>query len=138
LAEVYLKEDSDFDCSIDETYRITLPCQFMVEQMELQWNGVEGSYFDSNGKLIAFDPSVRATGPNQLLVERDAFLKFLREQNLSVFWTLFGEKQLIGGMSYDRNWKGRMSLTGAYRIQNGQVTGQTICKFQHPQNAQDA
>jgi len=138
LAEVYLKEDSDFDCSIDETYRITLPCQFMVEQMELQWNGVEGSYFDSNGKLIAFDPSVRATGPNQLLVERDAFLKFLREQNLSVFWTLIGEKQLIGGMSYDRNWKGRMSLTGAYRIQNGQVTGQTICKFQHPQNAQDA
>ncbi len=64
----YLKENTEFDCSVDDYYRIYLPCQWLVEQMNLRWNGVEGCFFDERGELIAFDPSVREVGSNACLI----------------------------------------------------------------------
>lgn len=133
LTEGYLKESSGFDCSIDEAIRITLPCAFVIEHMGLNWRGVEGSYFDLNGNLVAFDPSVREAGPNQLLLKRDSFLKFLKENNLTVFWTMTGEKQIIGKALNHQKWTGRMTLTGAFRLTDEQVVGAVKSRFDSPE-----
>jgi hypothetical protein len=132
LTEDYLKEDSGFDCSVDESYSIALPCQLMVEKMGLHWRGIEGHFFDPAGNLVASDPSVKEAGPSLLLVDRKSFLKFLQDNNLAVMWTMRGEKQLIGGGIDYQNYKGRLRLSGAYRMLNDKVSGQITPRFDPP------
>jgi hypothetical protein len=115
----YLNENSGFDCSADESYRIYLPCQWLVEKMNLRWNGVEGCFFNERGELIALDPSLREAGPTACLVKYDALLKFLSENGHDILWTFLGEKIILNGSPRH----GRLKLSGAFRIQNDQVKG---------------
>ena len=80
------------------------------------------SFFDNQGNLIAFDPSIRTSGPGALLMNRDVFLKFLNDNGYDIFWTILGEKNIMGGslLSHD-NWKGRLEFSGAYRIHENKV-----------------
>ena len=96
--------------------------------MGLQWNGIEGQFFDEDENLIALDPSVKNPGPGVLLINRDIFLKFLDGNGYDIIWTVIGRKNIIGGMARDE-WKGRLELNGAYRIHTGKVCGQISKKF---------
>lgn len=82
-----------YDCSIEETLSRKVPSTFLADGMKLLWNGKEGHYVDAAGELTAFDPFVYETGPSVLLVRKDAFLKFLQENDLALLWTISGEKK---------------------------------------------
>lgn len=111
----YLQEHGGYDCSIDETIHIYLPAKWLVDHMDLHWNGVEGNFFDNKGNLIAFDPSVRMCGPGALLINRDALLEFLNDNGYDVLWTILGEKNIIAEKMSHNGWKGRLELSGAIR-----------------------
>lgn len=131
----YFREDSGYDCSIDEGIGISLPSQFIVKMMDLRWNGVEGNYYDRSGKLVAFDPSTQEDGPSLVLINRDVFLAFLEENGLSILWTLLGEKQMISGGFRHDEWKGHLEISGAYRFtKNGQFEGSVTPCFRSPQD----
>jgi hypothetical protein len=132
LSESYCQESSGFDCSIDENIDIKVPCQLIADAMELTWSGVEGHYYDQTAKLTVFDPSVSQRGPSVLLVNREAFLAFLHENNYAVLWTVLGEKQLIGGDIDHRNWLGRTEMSGAYRIHASTLHGRIQHRFRSP------
>jgi len=119
----YTQEGSSYDCSIDETIHIYLPAKWIVDNMCLRWNGVEGHFYDNHSNLIAFDPSVRTPGPRALLVNRDIFLKFLNDNGYDILWTILGEKNIIGGRMSPDDWKGRLELSGAYRIHQDKIQG---------------
>ncbi len=123
----YGRESGGFDCSIEETIFIDLPCRFLVESMNLQWRGDEGHWYNEHGSLIAFDPSVRSKGPRVLLVRRDAIVDLLEAQGLTVFWTLLGEKQSIGRPIQDH--RGHLEVNGAYLLKDGALCGNTHTKF---------
>lgn len=125
----YGRESGGFDCSIEETIFIDLPCRFLVESMNLQWRGVEGHWFNEHGTLIAFDPSVRSQGPRVLLVRRDAIVEFLESQGLMLFWTLLGEKRSIGGSMSHREYKGRLEINGAYVLKDNAICGSARACF---------
>lgn len=127
LTETYLNESAVHDFSTEETYHISLPKQFIVNQMNLTWKGVEGSYFDQGNNLIAFDPSIRQESSTMLLMNYQAFLKFLADNNYTVLWTIIGEKLIFGG--HDEDWKGRLSLRGAYRLLNNKIDGKISSTF---------
>ncbi len=128
-AEEYVHEAKGFDCSIDETISIDLPTKMIVDKMNLCWNGVEGSFFDEKGQLIAYDPSVREPGPSVLLIRWDAFMSFLEQNDYAVLWTIFGEKGLIGGGIGEHIWKGRVELNGAYTVTEGEIDGDMKSRF---------
>jgi hypothetical protein len=115
----YLKESSTYDCSINESYTIYLPSHLLINGMQLDWNGSEGNFFDSHGKLIAFDPSLKEPGSNASLVRQDSLLDFLQKNDYDILWTLLGEKCIFDGM----NFHGRLELSGAFCLQNGTPTG---------------
>jgi len=119
--EGYAKE-AGRDCSIDEGYEIRLPGKMIVDGMNLQWKGQEGNLFDEKGLLISTDPSVRETGPGGLLIRRDSFVKFLRDNDYDIVWTLLAEKNDYSH-GHDENWKGRLEISGAYRLQSQTVKG---------------
>ncbi len=125
----YMQEYSGYDCSIDETIKIYLPAKWIVENMCLRWNGVEGHFYDKRGNLIAFDPSVRSPGPEALLINRDVFLKFLNDNGYDLLWTILGGKNIIGGRMFPEDWKGRLELTGTYRIHHQNPEGVINSKF---------
>lgn len=128
-AEQYLWEHGSYDCSIEETVNIYLPANWLIDHMDLRWRGVEGQFFDDKRNLIAFDPSVRTLGPGALLVNRDALLKFLNENGYAIVWIILGEKNIIGGRMAPDDWKGRLELSGAYRIRGNKVEGSTNIRF---------
>jgi len=123
----YIRGDRGYDCSIDKAINIYLPAKWLADHMGLRWNGVEGYFFDDSGDLIAFDPSVRTPGPGALLINRDALLKFLNENGYDILWTVVGEKNIIGGRRDD--WKGRLELSGAYRIHENRIDGAINTRF---------
>ena len=129
----YGRESVTFDCSVDETIHIDLPCRFLVESLGLRSGGVEGHWFNDQGTLIAFDPSVRSKGPRALLVRRVTILEFLKSKQLTLFWTLLGEKQFIGGR--ERDYKGRLEINGAYVWQNDAIRGSCRSNFNSPNEA---
>jgi hypothetical protein len=126
--ESYFKEGNVLDCSVDEGYTIKLPASLIADGMKLGWNGQEGQYVDERGILIAFDPSVRQTDPGALLVRKDSFVQFLHEHNYEIFWTLLGEKNDYSA-GYDEDWKGRLEISGAYRLQRRIVSGSFRTRF---------
>lgn len=123
----FLYESSEFDCSLDESIRIALPAEPIVAGMGLQWAGVEGRFENSEGQLTAFDPSVFESGPGAILVRQDAFRKYMKENDLELFWTLLGEKQLIGDWS--RNSLGWLEVSGAYRLTPDGIVGEFATEY---------
>ena len=114
----YWKE-TGYDCSTDESYSIYLPCQWLVNEMDLRWNGVEGHFYNKHGELIVFDPSINDSGANACLINRDAFLSFLDKSGYDILWTVEIEKWIIDGVSYPYR-----VFSGAYRINNNQLVGE--------------
>ena len=128
-ADGYLGESSTLDCSVTDSIRITLPIRFIVEGMGLKWNGVEGYFFDGQGQIIAFDPSVKNEGPKALLIREEPFIDFLKRANYDLFWMFLGEKQMVGGHMSPKDWKGRLELSGAFRRSSSGVEGHINTKF---------
>jgi hypothetical protein len=125
----YHSQMNSFDCSTDVGFSVFLPGGWIVKNMGLQWNGVEGCFFDSAGNLTAFDPAVSGHGPNALLIKRASFLNFLKESGYDVIWFVLGGKQELG-----RGWgrgerEGELQISGVFRLRGGRVSGELRPKF---------
>jgi hypothetical protein len=116
--DIYWKE-TGYDCSIDESYSIYLPCQWLVDEMNLQWNGVAGHFYNEHGELTVFDPSINDSGANSCLINRDIFLSFLERNNYDILWTVEIKKQILDKTTYPSR-----TFSGAFRIKNGELEGQ--------------
>jgi len=111
----------EYDSSTDDRISMYVPADWLCKQMNLAWT--PDGHFLSNGSLTAFDPSTREKGPSALLVDLEAFRKFLDESKLEVLWTLVGEKLIVesGGGSAER-----LLLSGVYELlPTGQIAGTT-------------
>ena len=128
-AERYLWEHGNYDCSIDDSVHIYLPCKWLAKHMSLRWNGVEGHFFDEKGNLIALDPSVKAPGPGALLLNRDAIIKFLNDNDYDILWTILGEKYIVSGRMSPENYKGHLEISGVYRIRESKIEGAIDTRF---------
>lgn len=130
----YLREYSGYDCSMDGTVRIDLPCSFLIEEMELTQRA-EGEWFLKD-QLVAFDPSIRTPGPQVLLVNQAAIDDFLEQQNLALFWTVSAERSITGGDLSHKNYKGHLLGSGAFLRRNRKLHGELRCQFyakgEHP------
>jgi hypothetical protein len=123
---------SRYDCSVTESIGINLPCRFLVESMNLNWRGQEGCWYDSANQLVAFDPSVKSTGPSVLLFRKEPLLEFLNRNGLTLFWTLLGEKRTIGGRMGPEQYHGHLEINGAYVLSQNRVRGRIRSQFVNP------
>jgi len=126
--EEYLCESQGFDCSIDDGHLIKMPCNLIVNEMSLDWCGIEGEFYDKDGKLIALDPSVRNVGPGTLLIRKKGFLKFLEANGYSMLWIMLGEKMNWHRGGHRDKWLGRLRINGAYRTEDNGLIGSYFTK----------
>ena len=127
----YVSRGSSIDCSTDEAFRIKLSAKFIVDKMNLIQSYIDGRFFDDKGDLVAFDPSVFDDSmPKSVLMRKDKLSDFLKRKGYALFWTLLGEKNVIGsGMGQS---PGRLEIDGAYALAgNGKIIGKKRSRFLH-------
>ena len=120
----YLQGDGHYDCSIEDTVSIYLPASWLVDKMELSWRGDDGRFFDRAGNMAAQDPSTRTAGPQALLMDKELMTDFLNSKGYRLVWTLLGEKEVRGHWGRDKNWPGRMEISGYMRMKDGRAFGE--------------
>ena len=130
----YLCEKSTRDCSMDETIAMDLPSQHLYNGMKLAWSGRDGIAVDASSKVVAFDPSVFASGPTGLLMAKEPLLRFLKTKGYEIFWTLLCQKDIDSPDPFagESKWVGRLDCSGVYQMKNGKIVGSLTPKFVPP------
>ena len=112
--------EKGYDKSVEDVVRIALPARWIWREMNLNWLGVEGRFFDQSGNLVCFDPSVKEEGLSALLFRRDALVKFLEKQGLALVWTVLGEKQILSSRGDSPGWA---AISGAFKLRGDGLEG---------------
>jgi len=114
--------EKDVDFSIDESFSFIIPSKYLFDNLKMKYSDKEGEYLDQDNNLICYNPSVEYKTKQYFLIRKEPFQKFLHENDLEIFWTFLGEKQILGG-DFSR-FHGRLDFSGVYHMQNdGTIVG---------------
>lgn len=120
--ESYLWEE-EFDFSKEETLSFLKPHNVIFKGMNLVFSRNEGEFVNKNNEKICFAANVKNNSKPFLLIKKKPFLEYLEENGLDIFWTILGEKQIIGGMSTRTDYVGRLDISGTYYLENDKIIG---------------
>lgn len=115
----YAQERAGYDYSIDKTINVSLPAPWLMRTLGLRLsNGRKLTFVSPDGRIQFFDPSVSEPGPHAALIDRDAFLDALKQENLCAFWVIAGEKDVYAGTRSTLGWGGRLAHSYVYELKN--------------------
>lgn len=100
------------------------PRECMYLGMKLQYSKNIGEWLNENGQVVCFDPSVRQGGSSALIVKKDFFQNFLMKNNLKIFWTCLGKKNIYGTSFGGERFSKWLELSGVYTLNDGSVEGE--------------
>ncbi|WP_461639191.1 AVAST type 2 anti-phage system protein Avs2 [Labilibaculum euxinus] len=126
-AQGFLWEE-EFDKSKEETISFLKPSAVIYKGMNLKYGQKEGELLDRFDELQCFAANVYHDSKSYLLVKKEPFLKFLKDNNLKIVWTVLGEKQIIGGRPFGKNYPGRLEINGAYYFDKEELKGKVNLK----------
>ncbi len=108
-----------------------LPSKYLVNKMKLKHPELDGRFRNKAGDLIAYTTSVsEENNPSTLVIKEKSFLQFLNKHDYAIFWTMLGEKQIIGGSRYGRDeYRGRLEICGIYYLDKNVLTGKKKSNF---------
>ena len=105
--------ESEYDYSKDGSLGMKKPSGILFNGMKMRYGKKEGHFIDSNNELICFDPSIYDESSPYLLVRKDKLMEFLSKNNLTMCWTIIGEKQVITpSFGRDDDFVGVMQMSG--------------------------
>ena len=82
--------------------------------MELQWTGNGADYVDSNGTLVACDPSTHDDYSSALLIREDRLARYLEESGTALVWAVVGEKRAREPGNWLNCWAASVRRSGVY------------------------
>lgn len=133
----YTCEHGGYDYSIDRTVSIEMPAPWLAEAMGLRlMSGRSPTYVGSDGRDMFYDPSVLEAGPAAALVDRDAFLRMLDQEELSAIWVISGEKSVYGGRDASPSFGGRLLHTAIYHLNGESFTRHFHKDWENPSESQ--
>jgi hypothetical protein len=68
-------------------FNYNIPCKFLFEGLELEYSNIDGDFINKQGEKIVTNISEKGT-----LIRKKELFNFLNNNNLSIIWTLLGEK----------------------------------------------
>lgn len=102
----YEDESGGYDRSLVGNIRVYLPAPWLIKKLGLRLvDGHVMHYADHTGKILFKDPSIHEAGPSAALIDREAFLKLLQQEELAPVWIVAGEKGAYG--EGDQDFVGR-------------------------------
>ncbi|WP_271628817.1 AVAST type 2 anti-phage system protein Avs2 [Caldicellulosiruptor sp. DIB 104C] len=129
--DVYLNEFI-YDCSYEEAISIELPCKWLVDKLQIRHKYLDGRWFNENGEVVILPTAIfdRQYPISALLIRKEFLIEFIEKSEYAIFWTLIGEKNLIGGGLNHWDYKGHMVINGVYTIDRSQIVGNFTAKFE--------
>jgi hypothetical protein len=119
----YFNWEEEFDCSKESPIAYYKPAKNLKDGLKMNYSPQEGEFVDKNERLLCFDPSVNNNSISGLMVKKDALLEFLESENLTIMWSVVGEKQIIGGSMKRSEYPGRMNISGLFTLKDGEIVG---------------
>ena len=110
--------ECEFDYSKEDALTMLQPSKNIFDGLGMKYSNKDGFFINSDGEIICFDPSIYNNCNHLLLVRKKDLIKFLDENNLTLFWTIIGEKQVIHPSSMHSESIGVMQMTGFIRLDN--------------------
>lgn len=102
-----------------------VPCETLYSGMNLDYSEKVGQWNDTKGEVVCFDPSTIHNGYSSLLVKKENLFRFLKDNNLKIFWTCLGEKNIHGtGFGGDRFGKW-LCISGVCSVVDDELTVET-------------
>ena len=92
----------------------------------LRWLSTGADYLDANGDLFAHDPTAHESRPTALLLRKEFLERCLREQDLTLYWVILGEKWVVGENARDK-YHGGKKVSGTYRLTQDGPVGPLNC-----------
>ena len=111
--------EEEYDRSKGDVISFLKPSETIYQGMQMDFSKREGGLI-KKGELICFDPSVNNKSLSCLLIRKQDFIEFLNKNNFGIFWTVLGEKQILGGNYHMPN---RFEISGVYHIDNNKIIG---------------
>lgn len=116
----YLWEEQ-FDASKESTISFYKPTEILFNLLDLQYSKVEGQLINKDGHIICFDPCAKYPTHSCLVVRKNDLMEKLEANNLNIFWTVLGEKLIIGGHFNRTDYVGRLNISGVVHYDKGQL-----------------
>ena len=107
--------EEEFDCSKDHVISFIKPSDFVYSGLKLKQSEKEGEFINTSEELVCLDPCIREKVFSCLLVKKKALLQFLKENDLSIFWTVIGEKQVLGNVKKIEKYEYK-EISGLYEL----------------------
>lgn len=113
--------EEQYDASQDEATSFEVPCNLIMEKMNLTQRKYDGSYYNNNNELICFNRIIEHEEYQKSLVIKKEYLEqFLNENKLKLFWCCLGEKRFILGEMKNQIWS---EWSGFLHFCNNKVKG---------------
>ncbi|MBK8298752.1 MAG: ATP-binding protein [Saprospiraceae bacterium] len=113
--ECYGYEGSTRDCSLDESLMVNLPSKLIIEKMNLHNKYCDGRFYNGEGDLVVCDAHAFNTKTKYLIMRKDKLIALLKNEKYAIFWTLLGEKNIIGGSQINQLY-GSQEISGFYTV----------------------
>ena len=106
--------ETGYDCSLIDSQSLLRPNSVLVDAMGLRWTGNGADFVDSQGVLVAFDPSAHDDCSSALLIRDDRLSEFLEQSCKALVWAIVGEKRAREPGSWIDCWAASVRRSGAY------------------------
>ena len=113
--------ESEFDYSKNDSLNILKPSRIIFDGLDMQYSARDGEYIDKKQNIVCFEASVYNESHQCLLIQKDKLLKFLDDNDLTIFWTMVGEKRFISS-----TFLGFMNIGGFSYLEDGEVINESI------------
>jgi hypothetical protein len=96
----YFNEGKSYDLSVEEGIEVKLPNKWFIDKMDLRQSLNDGEWINKNDEVVFFDPTVESSCVSEynengvLVANKKLLLDFLDKNGYSIFWILWGEKQV--------------------------------------------
>ncbi|GAB3167546.1 AVAST type 2 anti-phage system protein Avs2 [Telluribacter humicola] len=118
----------EYDMSKEESIYFLKPSKLIYEGMRLKYSQNEGEFLNTANEVQCFAPNVYNSSKPSLLIKKKPFLNWLQEHNLKIAWTCLGEKLIIGGSTFGKDYSGRLEISGVYYLDNCAIVGRLNLK----------
>lgn len=98
----------------NESETIYAPCYFLFNGVGMNISLKKGFWIDSENELVCFNPVVQNEYSDMILIKKDALLCFLKRNNLSIIWTVLGEK--LAWECHHDIYEKRLDIYGLYYL----------------------
>ncbi len=102
--------ESEYDASQEQTTSFLLPCEELINYLKLNFKEYDGCFY--SGETLVSHYISTGRDSYALIFRKDYLDKFIKDNNLVIFWECYGEKQYFyaGHNQYWQEWNGILYL----------------------------